>query len=28
MSVDQWWKDTERGKLKYGGKILYSVGGI
>jgi hypothetical protein len=25
MSVEQWWNDTNRGKLKYWEKSLYSV---
>ena len=27
MCVEQWWNDTDRGKLKYWEKTLYSVGG-
>ena len=27
MSMEQWWNDTDRGKLKYWEKKLYSVGG-
>ena len=27
MSMEQWWNDTDRGKLKCWEKILYSVGG-
>jgi hypothetical protein len=26
MSVEQWWNGTDRGKLKYWEKTLYSVG--
>ena len=25
MSIEQWWNDTDRGKLKYWEKTLYSV---
>jgi hypothetical protein len=27
MSMEQWWNDTDRGKLMYCQKKLYSVGG-
>ena len=27
MSVEQWWNGTDRGKLKYWEKTLYTVGG-
>ena len=27
MSMEQWWNDTDRGKLNTGRKKLYSVGG-
>jgi len=26
MSMEQWWNDTDRGKLKYWETTLYSVG--
>jgi hypothetical protein len=27
MSMEHWWNDTDRGKLKYSEETLYSVGG-
>jgi len=27
MSMEQWWNDTDRGKLKCWEKTLYTVGG-
>jgi hypothetical protein len=27
MRMEHWWNDTDRGKLKYWRKILYSVSG-
>jgi len=27
MSMEQWWNDTDRGKLKYWEKTFYRVGG-
>ena len=27
MSMEQWWNDTGRGKLKYWEKTVYSVSG-